>query len=1193
MADLRIQFEAQDNARQQVLNLRRNIARVNAEILENNQLTRVGNRETRQLLQTRTAELRLQRQKLALEREQLSLGGSSRGEAVRAAKAEQRERQRALKDALTYRRTQIREANRTARAEEQAAKRAAETERRERKQTLDATLTYRKAQIKAAERTARAEEQAAKRSSGAQQAFLTEVASVAREANRALSQFTGSLIKSSSRLETFAATLRVAETDSAAAEQALERLLAVTIELVGIDTADLLGFYSRLRSVGIDADRSISAISGVTKAIAQQGKEAATTRLVLEQVTQALSSGRIIYQDFRTIFQQLPTFTRIASEALGENIRTIEDFRDVAKSTVGETEAIIRVFEHLDRTSRGADLSTLNAQLEIFRDLSFVTGADAGRGLSDLVIDALMFANSLLEAFRLLNPTLKSSIGFIAAIATGLTGLVAVGAIATVTMGALNASLLTLTGTAGLAGFAAFLAPAGPILLGLGLVAAGIYAVTSAVREHTDHLNRIRAAEEAFAVSLRETTEALQSNTGIEERVSQYEDYLTALERLRAISTTFNVLDVFGSGIGINIADELGFTDINKTIRQYESLVDILGSVRQGAMLSHGELQDLDRLVASTLTDARQSGNDTLVGVLEEAAQKIRELFMSLEQGRIQLQNVFRPTTESANQLTYSLVGLEDELINARNALRANTFLPLAESANQLTASLIGLEVQLTRARNAESIPSYAGLIDVLSAVQRESGFTKTELDELDRSIAMTLTDARQSGDNTLVRVLTEARQEVRELIMSLEQGQTITQYNGLVDVLSAVKRESGFTLIELSKLDSTIARTLTEARQSGDNTLVGVLEEVRQEILEIRKLSTSFEQVGTTTQNVFRPIIESANSLTAALERLRIISTTFNVLDVFDSGIGINIADELGLTDLDGTIKQYESLVEILSNAQRQSGFTITELRELDSTIANTLTEARQSGNDALIGLLEQAAQKVIELRMSLEQGGTTARNSVFTPITESVKSLSVSLIELEDQLIRAQNVTRSATGVNEIADSYMNLRNISQQTGDIKLQQIAEEIIAENMLLHNQILNAEEYKKVQDKITDLSLEYQKTKLRIEREITKLETEETKKRDQIAQEATAKRIAYQKQSAEAGRLRLREFAAEYERTFNEISSRRDRIQFSSLFGGLINQGQGFEEALRNTRNFFGILEANQNLLQNTQSVLSILTRNP
>ena len=852
MADLRIQFEAQDNARQQVLNLRRNISRVNAEILENNQLVRIGNRETRQLLQTRTAELRLQRQKLSLEREQLSIGGASRGEAVRAAKAEQRERQRALKDALTYRRTQIKEAERAARAEEAAAKRAADTEQRERKQTLNATLTYRRTQIKAAERTARAEEQAAKRSSGAQQAFLTEVASVAREANRALSQFTGSLIKSSSRLETFAATLRVAETDSAAAEQALERLLAVTIELVGIDTADLLGFYSRLRSVGIDADRSISAISGVTKAIAQQGKDAVTTRLVLEQLTQALSSGRIIYQDFRTIFQQLPTFTRIASEALGENIRTIEDFRDVAKSTVGETEAIIRVFEHLDQTSRGADLSTLNAQLEIFRDLYFVTAADAGRGLSDLVIDALKFANSLLESFRLLNPTLKSSIGFIAGAATGLTGLVAVGAIATVTMGALNASLLTLTGATGFAGLAALLAPAAPILLGLGLVAGGVYAVTSAVGEHIDYLNRVKAAEEAFAVSLRETTQALQSNTGIEERVNQYEDYITALERLRAISVTSEVLDVFGSGAGINIADELGFTDLDETIRQYESLVGIL-------------------------------------------------------------------------------------------------------------------------------------------------------------------------------------------------------------------------------------------------------------------------------------------------------------------------------------------------SNVQRQSGFTITELRELDSTIANTLTEARRSGNDDIISVLEEAAQKTRELFMSLEQGRSTTPN-VFRPITESANQLTAALIELDDQLIRARNATRSATGIDEVADSYMNLRNIAQETGRVQLQQIAQQIRAEGALLRNQELSAEEREEIQEKITDLSFDYRTTKLRIERDITRVETEEAKKRDQIAQQAAANRIAYQARVRRAEVDRLKEFSEEFRNTITAISSQRDRVQFQSTFGGLINQGQGFEEALRNTRNFFEIVEAGETFLSKTQSALSILT---
>ena len=42
-------------------------------------------------------------------------------------------------------------------------------------------------------------------------------------------------------------------------------------------------------------------------------------------------------------------------------------------------------------------------------------------------------------------------------------------------------------------------------------------------------------------------------------------------------------------------------------------------------------------------------------------------------------------------------------------------------------------------------------------------------------------------------------------------------------------------------------------------------------------------------------------------------------------------------------------------------------------------------------------------------------------------------------------------------------------------------------------------------------------------------------------------------------------------------------------FGGLVNQGQGLEEALRSTRNFFAILEVNQNLLQNTERGLSVL----
>ena len=137
---------------------------------------------------------------------------------------------------------------------------------------------------------------------------------------------------------------------------------------------------------------------------------------------------------------------------------------------------------------------------------------------------------------------------------------------------------------------------------------------------------------------------------------------------------------------------------------------------------------------------------------------------------------------------------------------------------------------------------------------------------------------------------------------------------------------------------------------------------------------------------------------------------------------------------------------------------------------------------------------------------------------------------------------------------------------------------------------MSAEEREEIQERITDLSFDYRTTKLRIERDITRVETEEAKKRDQIAQRAAANRIAYQARVRRAEVDRLKEFSEEFRNTITAISSQRDRVQFQSTFGGLINQGQGFEEALRNTRNFFGIIEANQGLLQNFQSGIGILT---
>ena len=92
--------------------------------------------------------------------------------------------------------------------------------------------------------------------------------------------------------------MRIAEGSAAAGADALDRLLQITIDLVGIDTSDLIAYYSRLRLAGGAAEDVEVILRGATEAVAEQGKSVAVTRRVLEQLTQAYQSQTIVYQDF-------------------------------------------------------------------------------------------------------------------------------------------------------------------------------------------------------------------------------------------------------------------------------------------------------------------------------------------------------------------------------------------------------------------------------------------------------------------------------------------------------------------------------------------------------------------------------------------------------------------------------------------------------------------------------------------------------------------------------------------------------------------------------------------------------------------------------------------------------------------------------------------------------------------------------
>ena len=122
--------------------------------------------------------------------------------------------------------------------------------------------------------------------------------------SRQLTLFVSELVSAAANLETYRASINAVTRDSQVTADIMERLLEVTVELVGVDTSDLVNYTARILATGRSADEAISAISGVTKALAEQGRGAAETRLVLEQVVQAINAGTVDMRDFRTIYSE-------------------------------------------------------------------------------------------------------------------------------------------------------------------------------------------------------------------------------------------------------------------------------------------------------------------------------------------------------------------------------------------------------------------------------------------------------------------------------------------------------------------------------------------------------------------------------------------------------------------------------------------------------------------------------------------------------------------------------------------------------------------------------------------------------------------------------------------------------------------------------------------------------------------------
>ena len=650
-------------------------------------------------------------------------------------------------------------------------------EARERERAAQQQVRASQQQARERERAAQQEIRASQQISAAQRAVVQELTVGARVIYQQLSQVTGGFVRAAADMETFRNTINVVTQDADETNRVLGDLLKLTVELVGIDTRDLINYAGRLMATGLSAEEAQTAISGVTKRVAEQGKTAFTTRRVLEQFTQAINANHISYHDFRPILRELPTLYRDASNALGVQINSLEDFRRASESVGGPTQAILLLLNEMERASEGANLDTLNAQLDILRDLSRVLAAELGEHLIPAIVAIVKEINVWIERFRTMDDRAQAAIAWAAALVTAVTGLVVVVGTATLGFGALSASLSALTGasgiaalTAGVGGLVAALAAAAPYIAVGGIIIGGIALLAKAI-DDTSESARVLSVE---MTRLDKVTQVYNLTTGQLEKLTtaQANSYTKFRERVKGTQDEIQSLS----------------TRLQENREEQEKLNAALKNVSSPDAFLVLE-QDLENVIAK---------EQELVAALDEATDKLAGLKFEIAPDESEL-------TEPIESLEEQIIRAVDEVLRLRDAFgevsRSGDIQEIQAAASHLTTALkreLDLQLQDTELTAAERLDLETAHAREVESVNREAHARITKINEehaeQQAEVSRRQADARiQSAERARaaeVAGFQRAAQSGQEYAEQLSQLATVSQRNAFVDIVEKFQEQ-------------------------------------------------------------------------------------------------------------------------------------------------------------------------------------------------------------------------------------------------------------------------------------------------------------------------------------------------------------------------------------------------------------------
>ena len=176
--------------------------------------------------------------------------------------------------------------------------------------------------------------------------------------------------------------------------------------------------YARLRPMGVSLEDIETTFRGFNTAAKLSGASAMEASGAFRQLSQALGSGRLQGDEFRSIAEQMPAIMTAISKEMGQPVGKLKKLASEGQITA---DIVIRSLERIEREGAGKIASIMeNSPVQKMKDLQNQIEElqiAIGDNLIPVALPLTGMLTKLLEAFNALNPSIKAGVATILSLA--------------------------------------------------------------------------------------------------------------------------------------------------------------------------------------------------------------------------------------------------------------------------------------------------------------------------------------------------------------------------------------------------------------------------------------------------------------------------------------------------------------------------------------------------------------------------------------------------------------------------------------------------------------------------------------------------------------------------------------------------------------------------------------------------------